>query len=172
MSVDLSIFYSFYNLASNNIFWHWVSVFCATYLIWLLFIWFLVAFVWHKRAGVREFIVFAIGGGIIYVLSYIIELFWFRARPFVSENLIPLIEKSATSKSFPSDHTAAAFFVAYLLFTHRKSWWWALVLAGLVGLSRIAVGVHYPSDVLVGAGLGVTLAVVALEVEKILIKRK
>jgi len=172
MSVDLNIFYSFYNLASTNVFWHWLAVFCATYLIWFLFAWFLIAFVWHKRAGLKEFLIFAIGGGLIYILSYIIELFWFRLRPFAAEHLIPLIEKSVTSKSFPSDHTAAAFFVVTLLVAHRKSWWWALVLASLVGLSRIAVGVHYPSDVLVGAGLGVTLAVVALKVEKILITKK
>ncbi len=61
--------------------------------------------------------------------------------------------------AFPSGHTAAAFAVAGVLVLGRawRAWWataLALALAAGVGLSRVAVGVHWPSDVLVGAALG------------------
>jgi undecaprenyl-diphosphatase len=68
--------------------------------------------------------------------------------------------------SFPSGHTQIAFTVAaVLLWAFARSgklrWWGAaiiLVLASLIGLSRIYVGAHFPSDVLGGIVLGVVTA--------------
>lgn len=59
--------------------------------------------------------------------------------------------------SFPSGHTAAAFAVAAgLIYASRgrRRWLW-LAPAAFVGVSRVACGVHFPSDVAVGAALGV-----------------
>ena len=61
--------------------------------------------------------------------------------------------------SMPSGHTTTAFAVAsaiYLALTpaQRKRHWWMLLLAAGTGLSRIAVGAHWPGDVAVGVGLG------------------
>ncbi len=62
--------------------------------------------------------------------------------------------------SFPSGHTTTAFALAFWAWLGlrgtRYAWagWLALIVAGLVGLSRIYRGVHYPLDVLVGAMLG------------------
>ena len=58
--------------------------------------------------------------------------------------------------SFPSGHTAAAFAAAFaLLLCHPKAGAATLVLASLMGFSRLYLFVHYPSDVIVGAALGV-----------------
>lgn len=63
-----------------------------------------------------------------------------------------------TSPSFPSGHSAGSFAFAAFVFALHKSWGMlALVLASLVAASRIALGVHYPSDVVVGAILGMTI---------------
>jgi membrane-associated phospholipid phosphatase len=63
------------------------------------------------------------------------------------------------SGSFPSGHAAVAFSVATIFaeeFKQRHKWvpWLAYGTATLIGVARIAVGQHYPSDVLVGATLG------------------
>lgn len=62
--------------------------------------------------------------------------------------------------SMPSGHTLTAFAVAsgiYFALTvaQRRCHWWLWVLAAGTGLSRIAVGAHWPGDVAVGASLGV-----------------
>ena len=59
--------------------------------------------------------------------------------------------------SFPSGHTCASFAAAFALYkTLPRRWGIAcLVLAALISLSRLYVGVHYPSDVLGGAAVGI-----------------
>jgi len=63
--------------------------------------------------------------------------------------------------AFPSGHASRAFALATFLAVRfrRRAGLSAFVFAGLVGLSRIYLGVHWPSDVLGGALLGVGLAV-------------
>src|SRR3569832_436124 len=68
-----------------------------------------------------------------------------------------LIGKALRSGSIPSGHTAAAFAFAGVVAMHlRRAWSTALLLAlaSGVGLSRMAVGVHWPVDVLAGAAVG------------------
>jgi len=60
-----------------------------------------------------------------------------------------------TDCSFPSGHAAGSFaFAAFVLTLNRRAGAIVLLVAVLIGLSRIALGVHYPSDVLAGALLG------------------
>jgi undecaprenyl-diphosphatase len=80
-----------------------------------------------------------------------------RARPDVE--LTPLIRhlrKPPTSSSFPSGHTAsAAAFATGVALEHPKAALPITALAVGVGLSRVVTGVHYPSDVVAGAAIGV-----------------
>lgn len=86
-----------------------------------------------------------------------------RSRPYdCIRGLIPLITPP-TDYSFPSGHTAASFAVGVLLFRKLPKRYGipALVLAALIGFSRLYLGVHYPSDVLAGALLGTGISYTA-----------
>ena len=91
---------------------------------------------------------------------------WARPRPFVDHPaLTHLLAARTTDPSFPSDHAAAAFAIAFAVLAFSG---WAggtfLAAATLIGVTRIALGVHYPSDVLAGAlvGLGAATLVTTL----------
>jgi undecaprenyl-diphosphatase len=57
--------------------------------------------------------------------------------------------------SFPSGHAAGSFaFAFFVLAFHRRAGVWLVALASAVAWSRVALGVHYPSDVVAGAILG------------------
>lgn len=97
-----------------------------------------------------------------------------RVRPYeVVEGLVPLIPRP-WDYSFPSGHTGSSFASAWVFF--RKLPRWAgislLVLAGLIGLSRLYLGVHYPTDVLFGALSGILCGYAAeIFVEQVFYKR-
>ena len=66
--------------------------------------------------------------------------------------------------SFPSGHTAAAFAAAVaLLVCHKKAGLFALILALVMGFSRLYLFVHYPSDVIAGALLGTLFGLIGYQ---------
>jgi len=83
-----------------------------------------------------------------------------RARPFVADpNGVHLFSPHAADPGFPSDHATAAFAIAVaLLLRHRRAGVLALVMATVLGVARVAVGTHYPGDVVAGALLGAAAA--------------
>lgn len=85
-----------------------------------------------------------------------------RERPFISCDIIYQAAPALDRYSFPSGHTlhAVMFSVLFSLYLpHLSSMVWGFTC--LVALSRIVLGLHYPSDVLAGALLGLTIAVVS-----------
>ena len=80
-----------------------------------------------------------------------------RARPWVVMPDFEVLVKSSDPNSFPSGHTCAAFAFALALCLSAPKRWMkiaAVAAAVLMGLSRLYVGVHFPSDVLAGAVIG------------------
>jgi len=93
---------------------------------------------------------------------------WSRPRPFVAhEPLTHLLAAPSPDPSFASDHAAAAFAIAFaVLAFSRRAGLGFLVAAALIGVSRIALGLHYPSDVLAGVLVGWAAAAVVVHIGK------
>lgn len=78
-----------------------------------------------------------------------------RIRPFDVNTSIKLLINKPRDFSFPSGHTSASFTAASVLFFRRsKLFVPSLILATLIGFSRLYLYVHYPSDVVGGIILG------------------
>lgn len=83
-----------------------------------------------------------------------------RQRPYlVLPEVNTLWTKLLKDYSFPSGHTTAGFSLAVVMAQHFPSYGYVVYsLATLVGVSRMYIGMHYPSDVITGAFLGTAVA--------------
>lgn len=110
-----------------------------------------------RRIGIVAAVSLAISALIVNV---ILKTQVMRIRPYVLEQGLRLITKMPSDYSFPSGHASASFATAVVLFKGLPRYMGitALVLAFLIGLSRLYVGVHFPTDVLAGAAIGIMAA--------------
>lgn len=92
-------------------------------------------------------------GAITYSVKRLVD----RPRPFETYAFIVKRDDESGGRSFPSGHTASAFYTATAMSLLYKKWYVtvpAFVYAGSVGWARMYQGVHYPSDVLAGIVIG------------------
>jgi undecaprenyl-diphosphatase len=82
-----------------------------------------------------------------------------RPRPYVVEPSIELGAVPLDRFSFPSGHTLHAVALTFATCANFPMMGWVLVpFAALIALSRVVLGLHYPSDVVAGAGIGASVA--------------
>lgn len=116
-----------------------------------------------RRHGAAVLVLAATLGGLL--VSHLLKGLYDRPRP----DLVPHLTHVSTS-SFPSGHamlSAVVYLTLGALLARLVDGWWAklyfigaaLGLTGLVGLSRIYLGVHYPTDVLAGWAAGLSWAI-------------
>lgn len=106
------------------------------------------------------FIKLAIPVGIATLSAELISKLFSRERPFVTHSNIVQVFPHAADPSMPSSHMTftVALGIAVMFFS-RKMGIAIIVLAVLSGLGRVAAGIHYPSDIIVGAVLATGVAI-------------
>jgi undecaprenyl-diphosphatase len=109
-----------------------------------------------RRASVAAVLSAGLALAVGKVISELVD----RSRPFVADpHGVHLFSGHAADPSFPSDHATAAFAIAVAIVLRKRGWGIvALVAATVLSIGRVAIGIHYPSDVLAGAALGAAAA--------------
>jgi undecaprenyl-diphosphatase len=123
----------------------------------LIILWFIGQKFW-KDWSIIEFVGISLLAVIVMSLKFIIR----RRRP---EGEWGGIYRNTDPHSFPSGHAARAFLIAVIA-TALGPLWLAILLwiwAPLVSLARVAMGVHYLSDIVAGAIVGILVAVIGLQ---------
>jgi undecaprenyl-diphosphatase len=96
-------------------------------------------------------------------LYFILKNSFRRNRPAAAINDFQSLVKPSDKFSFPSGHTSAAFMVALLISGFLPVLLIPLcVWAAAIGISRVVLGVHFPTDILVGCLMGSSIAVYSL----------
>ena len=93
------------------------------------------------------------------IADFAIKPLFDRDRPFQADSSITVIDAMPQSRSFPSGHAAMAVAgaIAGARMIPFSAWvWWPFAL--IVAMSRVYIGLHWPSDVLAGALLGLFTA--------------
>ena len=119
----------------------------------------------RRRENQLGFIAGITGLGISAAAVAIIDANYFRDRPYIRfPEIVPTAEKLfylPTVSSFPSYPAAVLFALAFGVWLRNKKAGTVLfVLAALMGLARVYVGVHYPSDIVGGALIGIAITYV------------
>lgn len=130
----------------------------------LILLWLVSNSTW-RRWEVVEFV--GISGLAVLVMG--IKFLVRRRRP---EGEWGGIYRNTDPHSFPSGHAARAFLIAVVASALAPLWLAVLlwIWAPIVSIARVAMGVHYVSDVVAGAALGIAVAVIGLQIYQPLIQ--
>jgi undecaprenyl-diphosphatase len=161
-AVELKILWAIHNALSCpalDVFFKGVTFLANSGRIWIAVCIVLIAFPKTRRAGIQVAISLSLAS---ILANLVIKPFFGRARPYEIAHYVTIIPHPP-GRSFPSGHTVAAFSCAWLIFRlfhrdHPRLSAAALIFAGIVAFSRLYLFVHFPSDVLAGAGFGILVA--------------
>ena len=159
MNLDLLIFNFINSFAGKSVLLDYFGIFCAQYLgyvlLFVLLVFLIINFKKYWKM-VLEAIIAALFTR--FILTAIIWSLWFKPRPFVDLNFIPFIDQSAKQSSFPSGHASFYFALSTIVYYyHKKAGIFFYISSFFIVLARVFVGVHWPSDILAGAILGIIM---------------
>ena len=124
-----------------------------------------------RRIAYVLFAAALLSGIIVWIIKEIID----RPRPFIELGMAEanLLVHTTPYRSFPSGHTASAFTGAAVIGYYFRKWIIpAVIFACIAGLARIYLLLHYPSDVVFGAAIGITAALTVIMIFEKYIKTR
>ena len=161
MALDTQIFYLLNNLAGQSRFFDGIVVFLADdfrYVLVALFTVFILYSQYSKLEKLQIIFVTALSSGIAYFgITKLFRFLYHKPRPFLDHTVNQLLTND--NWSFPSGHATFFFAVATAVFLYNKRWGgFFFVSATLMTVSRVIAGIHYPSDIVGGALIGIIVA--------------
>jgi len=138
-----------------------IVVFGAKYLIFCLIVLFVAYFLLQESQQQRGMLLLSVSYfPLVYVTALAVSFFYYDPRPFMLEPVHSLIIH-APGNGFPSDHMLLSSSIASVLFLYDKKLGiitWAPAI--LVGMSRVAAGVHHPIDIVGSALISVVILII------------
>lgn len=161
MTLDTWLFYFLNTLAGQSPFLDGVIVFFASYLAYILIILFLALVFFSHYPKWKKLELFLVTGASALVARFgvteLIRFFYHHPRPYTVLPVQHLLSDS--SWSFPSGHATFFFALAMAVYLYNKKWGTGFFLAALlITVSRVIAGIHYPSDIIGGALIGILVA--------------
>jgi undecaprenyl-diphosphatase len=165
--MDTSVYHALNNFAYEHAWVGDIAKFFAQYAVFLLVGAVALAWLarWHGEwlaQGRTRLALFGAGLATLLALLIVqvINQLWDRQRPFVVLHEFHKLIAHPADASFPSDHVSGSFgiVVALMLFRRWRAAWAALTVAVLIGVARVMVGIHWPTDILGGVGVGALAA--------------
>lgn len=170
MNLDLKIFFWLNNFAGHSKVLDAFFVACASSVLPYLFLLGLFFFIYFSHYSKKEKITLL---GMSFLAAFlsrfgvaeIIRFFYHHPRPFLLYSVHQLLPESGWS--FPSGHAIFFFSLATVVSFFNKKWGRVFFITALIiSISRVIVGVHYPSDILGGMVLGILVAYLVIFVYK------
>ena len=164
-SIDQSVLLALYHLAVSSPLFSLFAIVIAQWLPYVAFGFFVVYELFNADIDRGVFHAFRFSFFPILVawtITLLVKFFVNAPRPFVGDlDIAPLVFVPGLFDSFPSAHATVMGALFGAIFALRLRFWkWYGVIAILVALGRVAVGVHWPHDVLVGLLFGLLVGYV------------
>lgn len=172
--MDIKLFYFLNDLVGKSGIFDAIVIFLASHLQYILGIAFLFLLYLSAYPRRHKFYIFWVTIVSVVIarlgITEIIRFFYHRPRPFMVFPIQHLLTDNEWS--FPSGHSTFFFAMATAIYLYNKRWgMWFFIVAILINVSRVIAGVHYPSDILGGAIIGVIIGYLVYHYRDILMKR-
>jgi len=161
-NLDHKIFNYLNNFTGCNNFFDNLTIFIAVYLIYFVPLLFVI--LWFVYKKMQKVLLKAFSAGLLawFGLCNLIGAIHYRARPFTAQANAKELVFHRPDRSFPSDHSAFLFAVAFTLWFlgYKKLSAVIFVIAVFVSFFRVVAGIHYPADIVAGLMVGFIAALI------------